>query len=161
MFVRWLQHALEETGLAPGSLELEITESVLLNHSETLVLTLQRIRAMGVRLALDDFGTGYSSLSYLNDYPLDTLKIDRSFVSAIPGQARTVAIVKTIILLGQALGLEVVAEGVETTAQLDALVDLGCNTVQGYLIARPMPAAGAEMLLGETSKTDTARFDEQ
>ncbi len=147
MFVKRLQHTLNETGIAPGSLELEITESVLLNHSETLVLTLERIRGMGVRLALDDFGTGYSSLSYLNDYPLDTIKIDRSFVSTIPEQARAVAIVETIVRLGHALGLEVVAEGVETTAQLDALTALGCDTVQGYLIARPMPAAQAEMLL--------------
>ncbi len=147
MFVKGLQHTLDDTGLAPGSLELEITESVLLNNSETLVLTLERIRGIGVRLALDDFGTGYSSLSYLNNYTLDTIKIDRSFVSAIPGQARTVAIVETIIRLGHALGLEVVAEGVETTAQLDALTALGCDTVQGYLVARPMPAAQAEMLL--------------
>ncbi len=113
------------------------------------MLTLERIRGMGVRLALDDFGTGYSSLSYLNDYPLDTLKVDRSFVSAMPGQARTAAIVETVVRLGQALGLEVVAEGVETEAQRDAVARLGCDYIQGYLVARPLPADQATALLSD------------
>ena len=147
-FIERLQHTLDEAGVAPAWLELDITESVLLNHWDTLVVTLERIRAMGVRLALDDFGTGYSSLSYLSHYPLDTIKIDRSLVSAIPRQARTVSIVETIVRLGHALGLEVVAEGVETAAQLETLTGLGCDYVQGYLIARPLPAAQAELLLG-------------
>ncbi len=152
LFVERLRRTLEDTGIAPGALELEITESVLLNHSETLVLTLERIRAMGVRLALDDFGTGYSSLSYLNAYPLDTIKIDRSFVSAIPGQPRTMAIVETVVRLGHALRLEVVAEGVETDAQLDAVTRLGCDTVQGYLVSRPLTASQADVFLGTTGQ---------
>ncbi|MGI4939492.1 MAG: EAL domain-containing protein, partial [Janthinobacterium lividum] len=147
LFTQRLQHTLETTGIAPGSLELEITESVLLTHSETLIVTLERIRAMGVRIALDDFGTGYSSLSYLKNYPLDTIKIDRSFISAIPEEERTMAIVETIVRLGHALKLEVVAEGVETAAQLDAATRLGCDYIQGYLMARPLPAPETQRLL--------------
>ncbi len=149
LFVERLRRVLEDSEVSPGTLELEITESVLLNHSETLVTTLERIRGLGVRLALDDFGTGYSSLSYLNDYPLDTLKVDRSFVAAMPGQARTAAIVETVVRLGHALGLEVVAEGVETEAQRNAVARLGCDYVQGYLVARPLPADQATALLSD------------
>ncbi len=114
--------------------------------------TLERIRGLGVRLALDNFGTGYSSLSYLNDYPLDTIKIDRSFVSAMPGQARTAAIVETVVRLGHALNLEVVAEGVETEAQRDAITRLGCDIVQGYLVSRPLTASQADVFLGTTGQ---------
>ena len=147
LFVENLREVLDATALPPGALQLEITESVLLTHPGTIAGLLGRIRAMGVRIALDDFGTGYSSLSYLDRYPLDALKIDQSFVSALPAQPRTLAIVETIVKLGHALDLEVIAEGVETAEQLDAVRALGCDCVQGYYFARPLPATEAGALL--------------
>ncbi len=147
LFIESLQEVLDATAFPAHSLQLEIMESALLTHPETIAGLLERIRAMGVRIALDDFGTGYSSLSYLDHCPLDTIKIGQSFVSALPAQKRTLAIVETIVKLGRALDLEVVAEGVETAEQLDVVNALGCDYVQGYYFARPLPAAEAEALL--------------
>ncbi|MFD2112145.1 EAL domain-containing protein [Thiorhodococcus fuscus] len=125
-------------GLRPGAIEIEITESLLLDQNVGLIDNLARLRAGGVRVAIDDFGTGYSSLSYLQNLPIDTLKIDRRFVREI-GQAHpSDPVVRTIIALGQGLGLRIVAEGVESEAQLDFLVREGCQAVQGYLFARPL-----------------------
>jgi len=129
-----------ESGIAPGTLGLEITESVLMDEGDA-VTVLEALRARGARLSLDDFGTGYSSLSYLKRFPLDTLKIDRSFVSGLGTGQDDAALVATIVSMAGTLGLEVVAEGVETEEQLRLLRDLGCDRAQGFLLARPLPPA--------------------
>ena len=138
--------ALAETGLAPRSLSLEITESVLIDDAAAPVAVLRDLRATGLELALDDFGTGYSSLSYLRRFPLDRLKIDRSFVAAL-GERETDGIVEAIVRMAQSLGLGTVAEGVEDGAQLAQLRGLGCTFVQGYHLGRPLPAGEAERFL--------------
>ena len=129
---------LAETGLDAGSLDIEITESVLMDQSETGIRTLRRLRALGVRLVLDDFGTGYSSLSYLKHLPLDTIKIDRSFVAGIEEKADR-SIVEAVVALAHGLGIGVVAEGIETERQAERLLELGCDLGQGYLFSRPVP----------------------
>ena len=138
--VKSVEQALSRTGLAPEFLELEITENVMLIMNEDVRSSLDSLREMGVRLSLDDFGTGYSSLSYLKQLPFHTLKIDQSFVSKIPGQTGDTQIVTTILALAKGLGLEVVAEGIETQAQYDFLREHGCEFGQGYLMSRPVAA---------------------
>jgi diguanylate cyclase (GGDEF)-like protein/PAS domain S-box-containing protein len=138
---RIVQIVLEETGLAPDRLELEITEGVLIENVGRAKQTLKELKALGVRLALDDFGTGYSSLSYLQSFPLDRIKIDRSFISNLGRAERSLAIVRAVIGLAHGLGVPVLAEGVETSAQLAAVIKEGCDEVQGYLIGRPQPIA--------------------
>ena len=130
--------ALAASGLAAGRLVLEITETVLMRDQPATVAVLGELRALGVRLAIDDFGVGYSSLAYLRRFPVDKLKLDRSFVRDIERDPEDRKIVGAMILLGQTLGLETVAEGVESEAQLRCLAELGCDQAQGYLIARPM-----------------------
>lgn len=132
--------ALAESGLAPPRLELEVTESLLLNSAETIEATLQALRNLGIRIALDDFGTGYSSLSYLRRYRFDKLKIDKSFVCDLEDSAESRAIVEAVIRLGRTLGISLVAEGVETRGQFHVLKTLGCEEVQGYLFGEPRPA---------------------
>ncbi|WP_407049991.1 EAL domain-containing protein [Methyloraptor flagellatus] len=139
---------LAETGLPASCLELEITEGALLEHGPEAERRFEGLRALGVRLAIDDFGTGYSSLAYLSRLPLDKLKIDRSFIRNLPDDRRSTEIARTIIALARNLGLEVLAEGVETQAQFDELVTLGCDLVQGYLFSRPLPASDLPLLLG-------------
>jgi diguanylate cyclase (GGDEF)-like protein/PAS domain S-box-containing protein len=136
---RIVQAVLDETGLAPSRLELEITEGVLIENVGRAVQTLKELKALGVRLALDDFGTGYSSLSYLQSFPLDRIKIDRSFIANLGRTERSLAIVRAVIGLAHGLGVPVLAEGVETNAQLAAVIKEGCDEVQGYLIGRPQP----------------------
>lgn len=138
--VKVVEQALERSGLPTELLELELTESMLMRNSRRLMDTLCTLKEMGVSLAIDDFGTGYSSLSYLKRFPLDYLKIDRSFVIDIPGSDSDEAIAKTIIAMSHSLGLKVIAEGVESYPQLDFLLGYGCDEVQGYLLAKPMPA---------------------
>jgi Amt family ammonium transporter len=130
---------LDHSGLTPASLELEITESVVMDQSETSVERLRGLRALGVKLVLDDFGTGYSSLSYLRRLPLDTIKIDRSFVSGLGTDEADLPIVQAVISLAHGLGVNVVAEGIETEAQLARLRELGCDRGQGFWFARPLP----------------------
>jgi diguanylate cyclase len=128
-------------GIEPGWLMLEITETMLMERVEEAIFILRRIRALGIRIAMDDFGTGYSSLSVLQRLPLDTLKIDRSFVRAIDDEsdnARAVAIIGAIIAIAKELNLSVVAEGVESPTQLAFLRTLNCDTYQGYLFSKPV-----------------------
>ena len=132
--------ALQLSGLEPRYLSLELTESVLVNHHKEGTEALHALRAMGLHLSVDDFGTGYSSFSYLKHFPLDTLKIDRSFIREIAIHPDDAAITTAIIAMGHALGLRVIAEGVETEAHLSLLQKQGCDEVQGYLVGRPVPA---------------------
>ncbi|MEA2358633.1 MAG: hypothetical protein QOI62_1893 [Solirubrobacteraceae bacterium] len=142
---------LSETGLAPERLGLEITESLLMHEVDASIATLQALKALGVCLHLDDFGTGYSSLSYLKRFPLDALKLDRSFVAGLGTDTQESAIVAAVVEMARALGLAVIAEGVETEEQLASLRGLGCELAQGYYFAHPMPApAAAEFLRSRT-----------
>jgi EAL domain-containing protein (putative c-di-GMP-specific phosphodiesterase class I) len=135
---------LDATGLEPSALVLEITESVMLEDPETTMRTLDSLRDLGVRLSIDDFGTGYSSLSYLRRLPVNTVKIDRSFLLQLGHDPHDATIVGAVVDLAHSLGLDVVAEGIETTEQLAELLRLGCDHVQGFLLARPAP--GSELV---------------
>ena len=138
-FVEQVLSTLTQTGANPHRLKLELTESILIKDVEGTVAKIAELQKRGVRFALDDFGTGYSSLSYLRRLPLDQIKIDQSFVEAVPGDANACVLVKTIILLGNSLGFRVIAEGVETQAQKDFLATNGCGSYQGYLYGHPLP----------------------
>ena len=140
-FVPDLLSILQETNVDPRQLQLEITESVFLRQPDLIGAVLETIRSSGVRIALDDFGTGFSSLSYIDQYPIDAIKIDRSFVARMLSHRRTLAIIETIIKLGEALDLQIVAEGVETDEQREKLTSLRCSHAQGFLFAKPMPVA--------------------
>ncbi|HEX2656738.1 MAG TPA: EAL domain-containing protein [Polyangia bacterium] len=142
-----VQRVLTETGLPPASLTLEITESALIQNLKAGAAVIKQLHDMTVRLHIDDFGTGYSSLSYLHNFPVDTLKVDRSFVSQMENAPHQAEIVKAIVSLAQNLGMGVTAEGVETNAQADALQGLNCTSAQGFLFSRPLPAAEAERLI--------------
>jgi EAL domain-containing protein (putative c-di-GMP-specific phosphodiesterase class I) len=134
-----VERVLRQTGLDPARLELEITESVLIQDPKFTLININRIRALGVQIVLDDFGTGYSSLSYFRQFPFDKVKIDRTFIADMLENSQALSIVKAVISLGRGLNLQVVAEGVETHQQLAALMKQGCTHVQGYLFGRPMP----------------------
>ena len=144
-------------GVPLDYLELEVTESMLLVDSDAAHKTLSALRAMGVKIAIDDFGTGYSSLSYLRHLPLDKLKLDQSFIRDA-GNERDMAITRAIISMAQSLKLAVVAEGVETQAQIDLLLSLGCTMVQGFLLGRPLPAAATAKLLRESATNTDSRI---
>jgi EAL domain-containing protein (putative c-di-GMP-specific phosphodiesterase class I) len=131
---------LADTGAEPKELCLEITEGILLADMAAAVSQLAELRALGVRISIDDFGTGYSSLAYLRTLPIDELKIDRSFITPVADDPSAAAIVASVIGLGHALGLVVVAEGVETESQLTVLRDLGCDLAQGFYLSRPQAA---------------------
>jgi diguanylate cyclase (GGDEF)-like protein len=137
-FVAFIEAALEEARLNPRSLGIELVESALLDDPTKTATTLVQLRAMGVRIAIDDFGTGYSSLSYLRDFPVHTLKIDRSFVKNVPGNVRDNGITRAIIAMGEALGLSLVAEGIETLEQYQLLREMGCHAAQGYFMCKPI-----------------------
>jgi EAL domain-containing protein (putative c-di-GMP-specific phosphodiesterase class I) len=141
-----LDEALRRHGVPPESLELEVTESLLIDMPAGGIEMLRRLKAIGIRLSLDDFGTGYSSLAYLRQFPIDALKIDKSFVDQIGSGPDGSAIVDAVIALAHRLGLTVVAEGVETAAQQAHLLQQGCDELQGFGLARPMPAAALEAL---------------
>jgi EAL domain-containing protein (putative c-di-GMP-specific phosphodiesterase class I) len=138
--LKMITAALDESGLAPRDLQLEITESAAMQNSERTIATLNRLNEMGVQLALDDFGTGHSSLSYLRRFPIHSVKIDQEFVHAIDWSAADRAIVSAIIAMARGLNLRVVAEGVETQAELAFLRSAGCEEVQGFLLGRPAPS---------------------
>ena len=133
--------ALEAANLDPGLLELEITDTTVLGIDDPIIDPLRRLRELGVNLAFDDYGTGYASLSLLKRYPVTRLKIDREFVRDLRLDRDDAAIVKAVIALGTSMGLEIIAEGIETRAQADTLMSLGCREAQGYLFGRPMPEA--------------------
>lgn len=139
-FAATVEQVLTDTGLPPHLLELEITESTLMEHAEDTLLALHRLHSLGVRLTIDDFGTGYSSLAYLKRFPVDIIKIDRSFVRDLPHDMDDAAIVTSIIALAHSLRLEVVAEGVETEAQLRFLREQSCDLIQGYYLSKPVSA---------------------
>lgn len=145
--VSLVRQVLEETGLAPQWLELELTESQLLDSVEHIIATFQQLRDLGVKLAIDDFGTGYSSLSYLRRFPVDYVKIDRAFISGLGDGTEDAAIIQAIISMAHSLGLKVVAEGVENQSQLEFLRSHGCDEVQGYLISRPIEATAMAGIL--------------
>jgi EAL domain-containing protein (putative c-di-GMP-specific phosphodiesterase class I) len=136
-----IQDILEETNVEAKDLKLEITESAVMDNAEMSARLLKRLKALGVQLSIDDFGTGYSSLGYLHRFPVNTLKIDRSFVGRIGEAAENIEIVRTIVSLAENIGMEVVAEGVETLSQLTQLRKLNCRYGQGYLFSRPVDAA--------------------
>lgn len=138
-FVEVIERALSRTGMPPEYLELEITESVIMQDVEAAILTLTDLKARGIRLAVDDFGTGYSSLSYLKRFPIDALKIDRTFVRDITTDTNDAAIVRSIIALGKSMNLQVIAEGIETKDQLAFLLKQGCTHGQGFLFSHPVP----------------------
>jgi EAL domain-containing protein (putative c-di-GMP-specific phosphodiesterase class I) len=142
-----VERVLRETGLEPELLELELTESLTLNDSETTIKIMQDLKRIGVSLSLDDFGTGWSSLSYLRKFPLDRIKIDRSFMRDIPSEPAAEAIVKSILSLGRNLGLDCIAEGVETRQQLDYLQKQMCTEMQGFLYSPALPEAECSALL--------------
>jgi diguanylate cyclase (GGDEF)-like protein/PAS domain S-box-containing protein len=148
-FVEGVAQALRSAGLPPQRLELELTESILIQHADETLARLHALRQLGVKLAIDDFGTGYSSLGYLKRLPIGRLKIDRSFVKDLPSDASDAGIVHAIVNLGRALSLEVIAEGVETEAQRAFLRHAGCDQFQGFLFARAMDAGAFEALLTE------------
>ena len=148
---------LGETGLAPEALDLEITESVVMDDAPTTANILRELKALGVRLSIDDFGTGYSSLSYLKRFPVDYLKVDRSFVGNIGqagGSSEDAVIVDNIVSLARGLGLRVVAEGVETAEQLARLREMGCDLAQGYYFSRPLPEGAMDEMLRSPGGTE-------
>jgi diguanylate cyclase (GGDEF)-like protein/PAS domain S-box-containing protein len=146
-----------ETGLAPGRLELEITEGVLIEDFDRGLALLRRLKALGVRVSMDDFGSGYSSLSYLQAFPFDKIKIDRAFVMNLGRNPQSASIVRAVIGLGHGLGMSIVAEGVETQEQLGFLADEGCDAVQGYFIGKPAPIGQYFALVGRSDTMELAR----
>jgi EAL domain-containing protein (putative c-di-GMP-specific phosphodiesterase class I) len=145
-----VRQALEESRLAPQCLELEITESAIMSDPEVAVQRLDQIKALGVNIALDDFGTGYSSLSHLRRFPIDTLKIDRSFIHEIDAKSTDAEIVAAIAALAHTLGLRVVVEGIEKESHLGIVVERQCDVVQGFLFSRPLPANEIDHLLEQS-----------
>ena len=138
--------------LTPAWLELELTESMLMNNTESVISMMDELHAMGISLSLDDFGTGFSSLSYLKRFPIDTLKIDRSFITGTPGDADDCAIAGAIAGMAKQLRLKVIAEGVENAAQLSFLKSLDCDEIQGYFFSRPLPADELMALINSESR---------
>jgi EAL domain-containing protein (putative c-di-GMP-specific phosphodiesterase class I) len=154
--VHQINRILNITGLEAHSLKLEITERIVMENIEGATGILEQLRALGVELSIDDFGTGYSSLSYLHRLPIDTLKIDRSFISCMGENNENKEIVRTIILLAQNLKMGVVAEGIETEEQLAQLRELECRDGQGYLFSKPVDAEAAGKFIAKMSEVQTA-----
>jgi EAL domain-containing protein (putative c-di-GMP-specific phosphodiesterase class I) len=146
---------LEKTGLSASSLEIEITESALLHNDSQTIQVLNDLKKAGIILHMDDFGTGYSSLSYLNQFPIDVVKIDRSFVSSLETNGKNAELVEAILTMAEAMGIKVIAEGIESELQRKHLKDSSCLYGQGYLFSRPMNAASTEELLAKNEALDT------
>lgn len=132
--------AVEDSGMNPSFLQIEVTESTLMDNIPETVAKLRQLQTIGIRISLDDFGTGYSSLSYLGSLPLDKLKIDRSFIHAMASDKRSRSITEAIIALGRTLNLKVVGEGIESEESMNFLRDFGCDQAQGFLFSQPLPA---------------------
>ncbi len=145
--VEQIEQILQETNLEPRSLGLEITESAIIENAECAAIMLSQLKRLGVRLYMDDFGTGYSSLSYLHRFPIDTLKIDRSFVTDVDVDPEKLEIIRTIVALAGNLGMDVVAEGIETNKQMHQLKALNCEFGQGYFFSKPLDSKMAEALI--------------
>jgi EAL domain-containing protein (putative c-di-GMP-specific phosphodiesterase class I) len=143
-----VERILAETGLNPKDLKLEITESSIMENAQMAVVTLRRFKELNIGLEIDDFGTGYSSLSYLRQLPFDTMKIDRSFVQELGTTGDTSEIINTILQLARSLGMDVIAEGVETKDQMAKLTAMGCSSAQGYYFSKPVDAKTAQWLIG-------------
>jgi EAL domain-containing protein (putative c-di-GMP-specific phosphodiesterase class I) len=159
-FVNSIVDILHETGLRPALLEVELTESALIRDREDGVRKMQRLRNLGIRISLDDFGTGYSSLSYLQNMPIDTLKIDRSFTMKLGSSQTALSMVRAIIAMARALGLRVLTEGVEDSAQVEILRQLGCDDIQGYFCGRPeSPEASVARVSGEPTPSRWAEVE--
>lgn len=150
-FIATVMGALETAGLAPEYLEIEITESIFMESFETIVEKLELLKSMGIHIALDDFGTGYSSLSYLKELPITTLKVDKTFIDDVPDTAGSRSLASSIVMIGHRMGLEVIAEGVETEEQLRYLQNRNCDKIQGYFISRPLPQKAISAWLSETT----------
>ena len=142
-----IRTALNDSGMAPNLLELDITEGMVMHNPALIISILAKIKSMGVRLAIDDFGTGYSSLTQIKNFPIDTLKVDRSFIRNIPKDTEYRAITEAIIAMGKTLGLNVVAEGVETVEQMNFLREHSCDEMQGFYFSKPIiPEQFADLL---------------
>lgn len=151
-FVQIVMDALEESGLAPDQLCLEITENIAMNNVPYIIETMQKLKQLGVRISIDDFGTGYSSLSYLKRFRVHTLKIDQSFIRDVTSDEDNAAIVTALIAMSHRLKIKSLAEGVETKEQLEFLISQGCDEIQGYVFSKPMPAADFELLIRENKQ---------
>jgi diguanylate cyclase (GGDEF)-like protein len=145
-----IQDILKRSHLDPGNLKLELTETFLIHETEETLQTMRELKAMGVHLYIDDFGAGYASLRYLKSFPVDGIKLDQSLIQQLPDSINDAAIVKAVISLGKALGLQVIAEGVETQEQADFLEEHGCDAMQGYLVAPPLPANESAQYMVQT-----------
>jgi diguanylate cyclase (GGDEF)-like protein/PAS domain S-box-containing protein len=154
--VEQIEHVLRDTGLEGSSLKLEITESLIMDNVDSATAMLSQLKALGIQLSMDDFGTGYSSLSYLHQFPMHTLKVDRSFVSRMGQHGQSTDIARTIVMLAHQLGLDVVAEGVETAEQLAQLQSLGCEYAQGYFFSAPVDSVKAEGLIEVERRWDSS-----
>ena len=146
-----VESALAASGLSPNRLELEITESILLEDNEHTLQVLHQLRDLGVHISMDDFGTGYSSLSYLRKFPFDKIKIDRSFISEMSDRDDSLAIIRAVSAIGVSLGMLTTAEGVETREQFERVKSEGCTEVQGYLFSPPRPASQIKALIAATN----------
>src|SRR5690606_16914768 len=157
-FARRVAEILDHTGFPAPNLELEITESMVMQDAEQAIRLLTALHGTGVRIAIDDFGTGYSSLAYLKRFPIDCVKIDRSFIRDIPGNRDDVSITRSIIAMAHNLKLEVVAEGVETAEQAEFLHAHGCDEIQGFLFSEALPADALERFLGRAGEDDSSSY---
>jgi EAL domain-containing protein (putative c-di-GMP-specific phosphodiesterase class I) len=150
-----IEGIVRDIGLDPRHLKLEITESIVMRNAESAIASLHALKALGIQLAIDDFGTGYSSLAYLKRFPVDTLKIDRSFVDGLGNDPQDTAIVRSVVALAKSLHLSITGEGVETVTQQAHLRALGCERGQGYLFARPVPADDCAALIRDDRRQAT------
>jgi EAL domain-containing protein (putative c-di-GMP-specific phosphodiesterase class I) len=156
-FISVVERVLKQTGVDPESLEIEITENMLMSDSTNIVVALDTLHDMGIHISMDDFGTGYSSLNHLRQFPIDTIKIDGAFVADIESNTGEIEIIKAIITMGHSLNRRVAAEGVETEGQLSILKELGCDEVQGYYLCPPKPVGPLTKFLQEKVAGDKAK----